>query len=532
MTDLENLNLEELVLELKKIGGMDDRMERSKDVETIKSAFYKLLGRLKAEAEASGADMAGFAPVEESFKAVYSDYKKERAEYNREQENVRKENLASKQALLDELKSLVDNLDDIQSAFPVLRDIQARWKNVGQVPVTEFRNINDTYQHYVEMFYDKVHIDHDLRDLDFKKNLEAKEALIAQAEELAASDDVVGSFNALQKLHEQWKELGPVAKDLRDSIWERFKTASGVINRRYQDYFENIKNTFAANLKAKEELCSEVEAIADKQDIKDPSEWNSLSKAIEEIQVRWRGIGYATRKDNQKVYDRFRAACDKFFNRKREYFQAVKNGLDENIAKREAIIAQAESLKTSQDWKKTTDQFISLQKQWKELGTIPRKKQEALWKRFRAACDEFFASRDANAKSDNSFYSNLKAKRALIEEVKSYQPVEGVSDEQAQADFVRRFREIGFVPFKEKDTVSAEFNEALKAKFPPVLTRGELVRKYNALQQNIDTYENNIGFFANSSNSEPLVRQMRERIDKAKAELKEIEEQIKSLKQA
>lgn len=532
MTDLENLNLEELVLELKKIGGMDDRMERSKDVEAIKSAFYKLLGRLKAEAEASGADMAGFVPVEESFKAVYSDYKKERAEYNREQENVRKENLASKQALLDELKSLVDNLDDIQSAFPVLRDIQARWKSVGQVPVTEFRNINDTYQHYVEMFYDKVHIDHDLRDLDFKKNLEAKESLIAQAEELAASDDVVGSFNALQKLHEQWKELGPVAKDLRDSIWERFKTASGVINRRYQDYFENIKNTFAANLKAKEGLCSEVEAIADKQDIKDPAEWNSLSKAIEEIQVRWRGIGYATRKDNQKVYDRFRAACDKFFNRKREYFQAVKNGLDENIAKREAIIAQAESLKTSQDWKKTTDQFISLQKQWKELGTIPRKKQEVLWKRFRAACDEFFASRDANAKSDNSFYSNLKAKRALIEEIKSYQPVEGVSDEQAQADFVRRFREIGFVPFKEKDAVSAEFNEALKAKFPPVLTRGELVRKYNALQQNIDTYENNIGFFANSSNSEPLVRQMRERIDKAKAELKEIEEQIKSLKQA
>ena len=274
----------------------------------------------------------------------------------------------------------------------------------------------------------------------------------------------------------------------------------------------------------------EVEEIADKQDIKDANQWNSLSKQIEQIQAKWRTIGFASRKDNQKIYDRFRAACDKFYARKREFFLAVKDGMDENIAKKEALIAQAEELKLSVDWKKTTDQFISLQKQWKEVGPVPRKKSDQLWKRFRAACDEFFASRDANAKPENDFYANLKAKKAIIAEIKAYKPVEGVSAQQAQEEFIRRFKEIGFVPFKEKDNIAKAFKEAINEAFPPVLGRNELIKKYNALQQDIVTYENNIGFFSNSSNSEPLVLQMKSRIEEAKAQLKAIEDQIRSQK--
>lgn len=530
-TELENLNLKELIQELQKIGTQEDRMERSKEVEAVKSAFYKQLGKLKAEAEAAGEDVeAKFAEIEEQMKTVYADYKRERSEYNRKLEQERQENLEKKKALIEELKTLVDNLNDVQSSFPALRDIQAKWREIGQVPASDFRDVNSNYTFLVETFYDKVQINHDLRDLDFKKNLEAKEDLCAQAEQLAASDDVVGAFAALQNLHEQWKDLGPVAKEYRESIWERFKLATSVVNKRHQDHFEKIKAGFASNLEAKTALCEEVEAIADKEDIKDSSEWNKLSKQIEEIQARWKEIGFAARKDNQKIYDRFRAACDKFYERKRVFFAALKEDMDGNIAKKEALIAKAEELKTSTDWKKTTDQFISLQSQWKEIGSVPRKKSEQLWKRFRAACDEFFAARDANAKPENDFYGNLKAKRALIAEIKAYKPEEGVSAEQAEAEFAKRYRAIGFVPFKDKDTVAKEYKDAMRAAFPPVVSRNDLIKKYNALQQNIVTYENNIGFFANSRNSEPLVKQMRDQIDLAKAELKEIEEQIRGQK--
>ncbi len=530
-TDLENPNLEELVLELKKIGAAEDRMERSKEVEALKSSFYRVLGKLKAEAEAAGKDVAEtFSSIEEDFKTVYLDYKRERAEYNKGLEAERQANLEKKKALIEELKDLVENNIDVQASFPKLREIQAQWRETGQVPAADFRNINETYQHQVEKFYDMVQINHDLRDLDFKKNLEAKEELCAQAEELAASDDVVGSFNALQALHEQWKEIGPVAKDLRDSIWDRFKLATGVVNRRYQQHFEQLKAGFEENLKAKEALCEKVEAIADREDIAQAGVWNALSKEIEGIQQEWKKIGFASRKDNQKIYDRFRAACDKFYLKKRDFFMAVKGGMEENIAKKEALIAKAEELKSSDNWKKTTDQFIALQKEWKEIGAVPRKKSEQLWKRFRAACDEFFAARDAAAGPANDYYANLKAKKAIIEEVKAYEPKAEVSAQQAKEEFTRRFREIGFVPFKEKDAVAQAFRQAIDEKFPPVLGRNDLMRKYNALQQDIVTYENNIGFFSNSKNSEGLVQQMKQRIGQAKEELKKIEEQIRSQK--
>ena len=529
-TELENLSLDELIVSLRQIGASEDRMERGKEVEAVKSAFYKLLGKLKAEAEAAGENVEEkFSAQEEAFKMVYSDYKKEKAVYNREQDALRTENLEKKKAVLAELKELVENLNDVQTAFPALREIQAKWRAIGPVPAADFRDINDTYQFLVEKFYDMVQINHELRDLDFKKNLEAKERFCEDAEKLAESEDVVGAFAELQKLHEQWKELGPVAKEFRESIWERFKAATAVINKRYQAHFEDIKKSFAANLEAKEALCVKVEEIADKEDIKDAGQWNALSKEIEQIQAEWKKIGFATRKDNQKIYERFRAACNKFYDRKKEFFLGIKGGIDAAVSAREDLIAQAEALKTSTEWKKTTDQFISLQKQWKELPAVPRKKAEQLWKRFRAACDEFFAERDKNGKPENDFYANLKAKKALIAEIKAYTPAEGENPAKARAEFEERYKAIGFVPFKEKDAIAKAYKEAMSETFPQKehSRKTDLIRRYNALQQDIVTYENNIGFFSNSKNSEPLIRQMEERIEAAKAELKEIEEQIR-----
>ena len=532
MIELENQTLEELIISLRQIGASEDRMERGKDVDAIKSAFYRLLGKLKAEAEEAGEDASSkFASQEEEFKSVYADYRKEKAEYNKAQDAERAENLVKKREVIAQLKDLVENLNDIQAAFPALRELQARWREIGPVPASDFRDTNDTYQFLVEKFYDMVQINHDLRDLDFRKNLEAKQLLCEEAERLAQSEDVVAAFAALQKLHEQWKEYGPVAKEYREAIWERFKAATAVVNKAYQAHFETLKESFAANLEAKEKLCEEVEAIACREDIKDAGEWNALSKQIEEIQARWKTIGFATKSAKQKIYERFRAACDKFYAAKREYFLGIKNGMDANIAKKEALIAQAEQLKTSTDWKKATDQFISLQKQWKEVGAVPRKKSEQLWKRFRAACDEFFAERDKNAKPENDFYANLKAKRALIAEISQWQPSEGVSPAKAQAEFNERWKAIGFVPFKEKEAVAKEFKDAMRAAFPPaaapVNRKNDLIRRYNALQQDIITYENNIGFFSNSKGSAALVAQMQQRIDNAKAELRQLEEQIR-----
>ena len=377
-----------------------ERMTRSKEAEAIKSAFYKLLGRLKGESgvseEAESSQDNPFEAVEQNFKALYADYKKERAEFNKEQDARREENLAKKQAIIEELKALVEGQEDVSAQFPAFRDLQNRWREAGPVPATAFRDINDTYQFYVEKFYDMVKINRDLRDLDFRKNLEAKEAFCEAAEKLAENENVVSAFHELQKLHEQWKEYGPVAKEYREDIWNRFKAATAVINKRYQAHFEGLKEQQAENLVKKTELCERTEAVAARE-IKTTSEWNAASKEIEEIQAAWRRIGYATKKDNQKIYDRFRAACDAFYTRKRDFYSGIKDNMNENLEKKLSLIEQAEALKTSTEWKKATDQFIALQKQWKEIGAVPRKKSEALWKRFRAACDEFFAARDAHA---------------------------------------------------------------------------------------------------------------------------------------
>jgi len=543
LADKSLSELSDMFVELKDSA---ERMTRSKEAEAIKSAFYKLLGRLKGESgvsdETASSQDNPFEAVEQNFKALYADYKKERAEYNKEQDARREENLAKKQAIIEELKALVEGQEDVSAQFPAFRELQNRWREAGPVPATAFRDVNDTYQFYVEKFYDMVKINRDLRDLDFRKNLEAKEAFCEAAEKLSENENVVSAFHELQKLHEQWKEFGPVAKEKREDIWNRFKAATAVINKRYQAHFEGLKEQQADNLTKKTELCEKTEEIAARE-ITNTAGWNAASKEIEEIQAAWRRIGYATKKDNQKIYDRFRAACDAFFTRKREFYSGIKDNMSENLEKKLSLIEQAEALKTSTEWKKATDQFIALQKQWKEIGAVPRKKSEALWKRFRAACDEYFAARDANAGGENDFYGNLRAKRKVVEDIQAYTPAEdAAANEAAMRAFQERWSAIGHVPFKEKDAVGRAYRDAMQAKFPefnaprsasahagraPRSPKDALIEKYNKLQQNITTYENNIGFFSASKNSEPLIRQMEERIEQAKAELKELEAQIR-----
>lgn len=575
--DLGNLSLAELSDLFDKLSQADDRMKRYKEAEAIKSAFYKRLSKEKAEAglgakvdePSSREDVVEevapvtqtlevkdnpFEAMETAFKGVYANYKKERAEYNRQQDAQREDNFAKKQAVIEDLKNLVEKQEDVNSTFPAFRELQNRWREIGPVPATKFRDLNDTYQFYVEKFYDMVKINRDLRDLDFKKNLEAKEAFCQTAEKLSENENVVEAFRELQKLHEQWKEFGPVAKEFRDSIWDRFKAATAVINKKYQAYFEGQKEKQQENLAEKTKLCEQVEAIAGKE-VKSSNEWNTLSTEIEEIQKTWRTIGFATRKENQKIYDRFRAACDNFFTRKREYYSQFKDSMNENMEKKLSLIEQAEALKDSKEWKKTTEALIALQKQWKEIGAVPRKKSEQLWKRFRAACDEFFNERDKNAKPENDFYGNLKAKKALVEEINEYAlSGDAAADREAARAFADRWQGIGFVPFKEKDAIQASYTEAMKAKFPDFSPRGprqgggnagrgggsrkplsekdRLVQQYNKLQQDIDTYENNIGFFSTSKNSAPLIQKMQERIDAAKQELKDLEAKIRKAEES
>lgn len=533
--------LSELVALFEELGKNEDRMKLNKEAEAIKTAFYKRLTKEKAEAGDAVSEDA-FTEIENGFKAYYNTYKKERAEYNARQEKEREENLVKKEAVIADLKALLEKQEDVNATFPAFREIQDRWRAIGPVPVQNYRNINDTYQLYVEQFYDMVKINRELRDLDFKKNLEAKEKFCEMAEKLAGNENIVEAFKELQKLHEQWKEYGPVAKQFREEIWDRFKAATAVINKKYQAYFEGLKEQQTENLAAKTALCEKVEEIAGRE-INNSADWNALSKEIEEIQKQWRTIGFATRKENQKIYDRFRAACDKFYGRKREFYTEYKDSMNANLEKKISLCEAAEALKTSTEWKKATDQFINLQKQWKEIGAVPRKKSEQLWKRFRAACDEFFNERDKNAKPENNFYGNLKAKQKLVAEIDAYQLTgDEAKDHEALEAFMQRWQEIGFVPFKEKDNIAQAYKEAVNSKFPdaskvrkshyakaPKSEKERLIQKYSQLEQDIVTYENNIGFFAMSKNSEPLIRQMQERIEQSKKELKVLENKIRSI---
>ena len=568
--DCSSMNLSEIVQVFQQMVEKGDQQELYKNADAIKAAFYK---ELKKERVASGSDVEAeqeetvqeeiaandpFAEIEKEFKAVYNQYKEARAAYMQEIEKVKEENLAKKLEIIEKIKELIEKAEDVNSTFPAFRELQNQWKSITLVPQAQAKDLWESYQLYVEKFYDYIKINNEFRDLDFKKNLELKTQLCEKAEALENEPNVVTAFKELQKLHEEWKELGPVAKEHREAIWERFKAITSIINKKHQNFFENLKDEQKKNLADKTLLCESAEAIADKQ-IDDSNEWNTLSKQMESLQAKWKTIGFASKKDNQKIYDRFRAACDKFYNAKRDYYSNFKNVMQENLAKKEALCEQAEALMNSEDWKKTTDQLINLQKVWKEIGPVARKQSDIVWKRFRAACDHFFDNKAKHfGEVDEKYDGNLAAKLALIEEVKAFKITGSKEDSiQAMREFQNRWNAIGFVPFKEKEAVQEAWNKAMDIHFADIrsldsekklnkfkkmvadlknsgkgerglrMEREKLIQKFRKTEQDIATLENNMGFFAKSKNADALITDIQKKIEIAKADLVQIEEKIK-----
>ncbi len=593
--DFSNKSLKELVDSLKEYIDNSDIRKLNKYAEVIKACFYKTLKKEKvatgfdeaaeeavkasfadvpaeepaAEAAAEAAEAPAepateapaeeaatnpFAEIERGFKDLYGKYRAMRADFMNEQNTKREENYEAKSKILADLKALVEEPGDLSQAYPKFRELQNTWRTIGAVPPAKAKDLYDSYYHNVEVFYDFVKINNELREMDFKKNLEAKEDLCKKAEELAESGNSVNAFRTLQKLHEEWKELGPVAKEHREEIWDRFKAATAVINKKYQAYFETAKEKQVANLKAKTELCEKAEAIANSE-LSQNSNWAKLTAEMQELQKEWRTIGFAVKKENEKIYERFRAACDKFFTAKKQFHADFKDQLAANLAKKEELCEKAEAVMNSEDWKKTSDILISLQKQWKEIGPVPKKKSDQVWNRFRAACDTFFNNKDKQgAGKGASMTENLVAKKDLIAAIEAFE-LSGNHDADlaAMRDFQAKWREIGFIPFKDKDKVQAAYRDALKAKFgdmtaedrparrggfqerarsaaPRQLTeKDRLIQQYVKLEQDIATWENNIGFFEKSKGAEALLGDFRTKIDDAKKELATLEAKIKEM---
>lgn len=549
---MDSLDLNGIILKFNELVESENSQDLFDNAEVIKSSFYRLLNE---EREKSGADLA---QEEAAFKELYAKYKSKRHLYLQNMEKEKEENYEKKLHIIEELKALLEKTEDVNHTFPEFRDLQNRWKSIDMVPQSKAKDLWETYQHYVEKFYDYIKINNEFRDMDFKRNLESKTALCERAEALVGEQNVVNAFKELQKLHDEWKEIGPVAKEFRESIWERFRTVTSVINKKHQAHFEQLKDEQKKNLEAKEQLCVKAEEIANSLP-DESSDWNVLSKQMEALQAQWKNIGFAAKKENQKIYDRFREACDKFYNSKREYYTNFKNVMQENLKIKEQLCEQAEKLMNSEDWKKATDQLIGLQKRWKEVGPVARKQSDAVWKRFRAACDYFFEKKAEHFdKVDEQYGDNLARKLALIEEVKSYK-VGNTRDEDISAmrEFLNRWNEIGFVPFKDKEKIQKDFNAAMDVHFADIRSmesekklnkfrrmvyevknsgkgekglkfeREKLVMKYRKIEQDIATLENNLGFFARSKNADSMISDIRKKIELTKEELGRIEEKIR-----
>lgn len=538
-----------------------------KDVEQIKAAFYRQykheVEKYRKEYLDAGGNPETFeAPEntsEKEFKELFAAYKNKRGEYVQKFEEAKEGNLKLKLQVIEELKQLIDKKEDINRTFAEFRELQQRWKEIGSIPQANIRDTWDTYNHHVEKFYDYIKINRELRDLDLKKNLEIKTLLCEKVEELDKEEAIVSAFRKLQKYHEEWREAGPVPTEFKDSLWERFKEATSIINKKHQAYFESQKEEQQKNLDAKTALCEKVEAI-NAVAITTSKEWSNKSKEIVELQNEWKTIGLALRKENAKLYERFRKACDTFFANKRQVFNNIKKDLEENLQKKIALCERAEALAESVDWKKTTDELIALQKEWKTVGIVPRKTSDEVWKRFRMACDKFFERKNENYTSQNAeFIENLKLKEALITEIGAFETTENPqADIATLKDFQRRWNEIGFVPIKEKDRVQKEYRAAIDAKFKSLrmsdsdrkisrykskiesiqpsnkggnkTLRSEREKLFNQIRQleaDITLWENNIGFFAKSKNAEPLIADVKKKIERAKEEIVLLEEKIK-----
>ncbi len=551
---------EDIIQQLKDLS-TSNTVDVKDKVDALKQSFYKLqkqeLELAKKEWIEAGNEAESFSEPEDAleteFKSLLNQWREKRAEHNAELEKQRSENVQKKQKIIDNIRILTDSTEDIGRNFPEFRRLQQAWKEVGPVSQEQVNELWKNYQIQVERFYDLLKINNEFREYDFKKNLEIKTALCESAEKLTEETDVVVAFRQLQKLHEEWRDTGPVAKEFRESLWDGFKQASSVINKNHQGYFEKLKSNESVNLEQKTDICELLEAI-DFSVLKTYKDWDSKTAEVIALQEKWKSIGFAPKKVNIKIFERFRAACDNFFRQKSEFYKASKDTLNQNLDKKKALCEKAESLKDSTDWKTAADQLIQIQKEWKTIGPVPKKMSDAIWKRFIAACDYFFEQKEKNAPSQKTEEQrNLAAKKALIEKIEAI--TEETSKEEASAllhTLTSEWNTIGHVPFKEKDKIYKDWHDALdalstrlnlekgakrhqrgteeRAQGKVLHERERLLRQFDSLSNEIKTSENNIGFFTMAKSSKnSLLDDMKKKIEDLKAERDLIYKQIKEI---
>ena len=532
-----------------------------RDVEALKIAFYRIR---RAEVEAArrrfveeGGAEEDFAPsvdgAEIQLKEQFKEYRRRRDAFIANLEAEKEANLKVKQAIIEELKELVNSDETLNHTFNKFRELQQRWKDTGIVPQQHVKDLWETYNLHVENFYSFIKINKELRDLDLKKNYEQKVALCEQAEALVLEPSVVEAFHKLQKLHDEWRETGPVANEYKEALWERFKAASSRINKQHQEHFETLKGEQVKNLELKTGLCVATEELSS-QPLTTRKEWNRASDRLLEIQKTWKTIGFAPKKDNNRIYERFRTACDRFFEAKRQFYAGMKTEMEHNLQLKIEICEAAESLMNSEEWKKATDELIALQARWKQIGAVSRRHSDAVWKRFRAACDKFFERKASHfASVDGEHEENLQKKLALLAEMAGADVKAG--GYEVIREFQRRWGEIGFVPIKQKDAIQKKYKAAVDELFNTLRgserdrsmgrfrekvssfkasgdrrLRSERERLYNKvrqLEQEIGLLENNIGFFAKSKNAEALVADVRAKIERAREEMASTIEKVK-----
>ena len=555
----------EIIERLKEIVGNDENPTKE-ELDHLKTSFYKLHiaereAQQKAYLEAGGdPDKYVLVPdeAEDVFKAEMGVIKERRAKLFLQQEAEKQENLEKKLNIIERIKNMASSPEEANKNYNEFKELQQQWKDIKNVPADKANELWRNYQLYVEQYYDQLNLNREAREYDFKKNLGIKNHLCEAAEKLAEEPDVISAFHQLQELHQQFREVGPVAKELRDEVWTRFKAASTVINKRHQQHFDELRAKEEDNLVKKTALCEKVEDIV-KDEHKGANEWEKLTKEIIDIQAEWKKIGFAPQKMNVKIFERFRAACDDFFSKKAAFFKEMKQRYNENIAKKQSLIEKAEALMESTDWKVTTDKMIALQKEWKTIGAVPKKVGDELWSKFLEACNKFFEARNAaNAGTRNEERTNLDKKKAIISQLKEL--VEGnVDDLQEKVKgLVDEYAKIGHVPYKEKDKLYKQYHEVLdklyddlhvttakrrldnfKSNLKNVVKRGEdaldnergrLMRRYEGLKQEINTYENNLGFLNESSKKgNSLIDEMNRKVQRLKDDMELIKQKIKTI---
>jgi hypothetical protein len=555
----------EVVERLKEIAASDENPDKD-EIDLLKTVFYKLHitereARMKEYIDGGG-DPEAYQIMpdedEETFKQQMAIVREKRARIFQQQEAEKQANLEKKLEIIEKIKAMATSPDEANKSYNEFKELQQQWKDIKNVPADRASELWRNYQLYVEQFYDLLKLNSEAREYDFKKNLETKTKLCEAAEKLADEEDVISAFHQLQELHQQYRETGPVAKELREQIWTRFKAASTVINKRHQQHFEDLRSKEEENLTLKTTLCEKVEEIS-KQENKTASDWEKRSKEIIDIQNQWKTIGFAPQKMNVKIFERFRAACDDFFGRKSEFFKEMKQAYAANIEKKKALVEKAQALADSTDWKVTSDKLINLQKEWKTIGVVPKKIGDQLWHDFLNACNKFFEARNAaNAGARNEERENLEKKRNIIEQIKALvADAANATREKVQA-LTDEYNKVGHVPYKEKDALYAAYHEALDAIYKELNIsnkrrrlddfksnirnmakrgedaidneRGRLTRRFEQLKQEIQTYENNLGFLnASSKKGNSLIDEMNRKVQKLRDDLELVRQKIKAI---